>query len=73
MPKGNCFERAFRLKSLLSQAEGVIVPEIMREFDIKKQSAQAMTDKMSLLFCVYEMGFRHRRQRPPAIIYGVKK
>ena len=52
MPKGNSFERAFRLEELLKK--GVSIREIMQEFSIKKPSALRMVDVMSTIKPVYE-------------------
>ena len=66
MPKGSAMKRAFRLKTLLER--GVTIPEIMKEFGIKKASAQRMRDQIGDIFPVVEAGYRHTGG-PPAIIY----
>ena len=67
MPKGNSFERAFKIEVMLKR--GVTVREVMKEFGIKKPSAQRMIDVMSSIKNVYEAG----KNRRGAIIYRVKQ
>jgi len=77
--RADCIRRAIRLVQMFQTQREVTVRHIMDEFGIKKQSAQAWLDCMSLIYPVYEIRedrrIKSRSNNPvpprPRKVYGL--